>query len=211
MKSRFGHSLAEHIRHTGSREILSGYLQILAGCVLGAAAYPAFLVPNNIAPGGLTGVATILNYLFHWPVGTVSLLMNIPLFIIGYRSMGKVFAFRSLIATILFSVLIDVLPIRPVSTDPLLGTLFGGVVLGVRPQHLQLDDNGVEAFVDVSEMMGSELHLHMDRKGTDMIMVIPTAELTRSFASNKHERIGFSFSSRLMNLFDAETGMSLLS
>ena len=131
MKSRFGHSLAEHIRHTGSREILSGYLQILTGCVLGAAAYPAFLVPNNIAPGGLTGVATILNYLFHWPVGTVSLLMNIPLFIIGYRSMGKVFAFRSLIATILFSVLIDVLPIRPVSTDPLLGTLFGGVVLGV--------------------------------------------------------------------------------
>ena len=87
----------------------------------------------------------------------------------------------------------------------------GNVVLGVRPQHLQLDDNGVEAFVDVSEMMGSELHLHMDRKGTDMIMVIPTADLTRSFVSNQHERIGFSFSSRLMNLFDAETGMSLLS
>ena len=130
MKSRFTQSLEEHFRSTGPREIAFGYLQILAGCLLGAAAYPSFLVPNSIAPGGLTGVATILNYLFHWPVGTVSLLLNIPLFIIGYRSMGKIFAFRSLLATVLFSVLIDLLPIRPVSTDPLLGTLFGGVVLG---------------------------------------------------------------------------------
>ena len=131
MKHTLGNSLAEHFRRTGPREIFSAYLQILAGCVLGAAAYPAFLVPNNIAPGGLTGIATILNFLFHWPVGTVSLLLNIPLFIIGYRSMGKIFAFRCLIATALFSMLIDVLPIGPISSDPLLGTLFGGVVLGV--------------------------------------------------------------------------------
>ena len=131
MNLRIHKDLAEHFRHTGKREIVTSYLHILLGCLLGAAAYPAFLIPNNIAPGGLTGVATILNYLFHWPVGTVSLLLNVPLFIIGYRSMGRIFAFRSLIATLLFSVLIDVLPIRPVSEDPLLGTLFGGVVLGV--------------------------------------------------------------------------------
>ncbi len=131
MKPSTRESLAEHFRSTGPREIAFGYLQILIGSLIGAAAYPAFLVPNNIAPGGLTGVATILNYLFRWPVGSVSLILNIPLFIIGYRSMGKVFAFRSLIATLLFSVLIDLLPIQPVSTDPLLGTLFGGVVLGV--------------------------------------------------------------------------------
>ena len=130
MKFRIRESLKEHVRATGAREIAFGYLQILLGSLIAAAAYPAFLVPNNIAPGGLTGVATILNFLFRWPVGTVSLLLNIPLFIIGYRAMGRIFAFRSLIATILFSLLIDILPIRPVSTDPLLGTLFGGVVLG---------------------------------------------------------------------------------
>ena len=130
MKLRIRESLEEHVRVIGAREIAFGYLQILLGSLVAAAAYPAFLVPNNIAPGGLTGVATILNFLFHWPVGTVSLLLNIPLFIIGYRAMGRIFAFRSLIATVLFSLLIDILPIRPVSTDPLLGTLFGGVVLG---------------------------------------------------------------------------------
>lgn len=113
------------------KEIAQAYIQILLGSVIAAAAYPAFLVPNNIAPGGLTGVATILNYVAGWPVGAVSLILNIPLFLIGYRSMGKIFAFRSLVATLLFSVLIDVLPLRPVSEDPLLGTLFGGVVLGI--------------------------------------------------------------------------------
>lgn len=130
MKLRIRESLKEYVRATGAREIAFGYLQILLGSLIAAAAYPSFLVPNNIAPGGLTGVATILNFLFRWPVGTVSLLLNVPLFIIGYRAMGRVFAFRSLIATILFSLLIDILPIRPVSTDPLLGTLFGGVILG---------------------------------------------------------------------------------
>ncbi len=113
------------------KELLSAYGQILLGCVIGAAAYPAFLIPNNIAPGGITGIATILNHLLHLPVGTVSLAMNIPLFLIGYRTMGKAFAFRSLVATVLFSLLIDLLPLPVISTDPLLGTLFGGVVLGI--------------------------------------------------------------------------------
>ena len=51
------------------RELLDAYGQILLGSLIGAAAYPTFLVPNSIAPGGLTGVATILNYVSGWPVG----------------------------------------------------------------------------------------------------------------------------------------------
>lgn len=107
------------------------YLQILLGCLIAGAAYPLFMTPNRIAPGGITGIATILNHLLRWPVGTVSLVLNIPLFLIGYRSMGKIFAFRSLVATVFFSLFIDILPLRPMTTDPLLGTLYGGVMLGV--------------------------------------------------------------------------------
>ena len=113
------------------KELLSAYGQIVLGCVIGAAAYPAFLVPNRIAPGGLTGMAIILNHLFGLPIGTTSLLMNIPLFLMGYKAMGGIFAFRSLLATLLFSVLIDLLPLPVISSDPLLGTLFGGAVLGI--------------------------------------------------------------------------------
>lgn len=116
---------------TLKNERVSSYVQIIIGSLIGAIAYPLFLVPNHIAPGGLTGIATVLNYLFHWPVGIVSLLLNVPLFIIGYRAMGRVFAFRSLFATVLFSVLIDLIPMPAMTTDPLLGAVFGGVLLGV--------------------------------------------------------------------------------
>ena len=107
------------------------YAQILLGALVGGAAYPLFLTPNRIAPGGITGVAMILNHLFQWPVGTVSLALNVPLFIISYRAMGKIFAFRSLVATVLFSLFIDILPLKPLTMDPLLSTLYGGVLLGV--------------------------------------------------------------------------------
>lgn len=111
-------------------EQLASAVQIALGSALGALAYPLFLVPNHIAPGGLTGLATVLNYLFHWPVGTTSLVMNVPLFIIGYRAMGRVFVIRSLVATVLFSVLIDLIPLPPMTEQPLLGAVFGGVLLG---------------------------------------------------------------------------------
>lgn len=111
-------------------EQLASAVQIALGCALGALAYPLFLVPNHIAPGGLTGLATVLNYLFRWPVGTTSLVMNVPLFIIGYRAMGRLFVIRSLVATVLFSVLIDLIPLPPMTEQPLLGAVFGGVLLG---------------------------------------------------------------------------------
>ncbi len=107
------------------------WTQIILGCLAGAAAYPLFLTPNHIAPGGLTGVGLILNSLWDWRVGTVSLICNIPLFIIGYRTMGRIFAFRSLVATMLFSLMIDMIPLPPMTEDPLLSTLFGGVLLGI--------------------------------------------------------------------------------
>lgn len=112
-------------------EQFMAYIQIFIGCLLGAMAYPLFLSPNYISPGGLTGVAMVLNYLIHVPIGTTSLLLNIPLFLIGYKSMGRVFVFRSLIAMLLFSVLIDLIPLPVATMQPLLGAIFGGVLLGV--------------------------------------------------------------------------------
>ncbi len=111
-------------------ETVMAYVQIMVGSLLGAMSYPLFLVPNHIAPGGLTGLAMVLNYVFSLPVGTMSLVMNVPLFLIGYRAMGQVFVLRSLAATVLFSVLIDVIPLPAMTYDPLLGALFGGVLLG---------------------------------------------------------------------------------
>jgi len=123
--------LTSLIRKGLKSEQFISYFQIALGCVIGGLAYPLFLVPNNIAPGGLTGVATILNYLFGWPVGITSMVLNLPLFMLGFRAMGRVFVFRSLVATLLFSACIDLFQVPPLTDDILLATVYGALVLGV--------------------------------------------------------------------------------
>ena len=117
-------------KRPAAAERFFSYAQIILGALIGGVAYPLFMTPNKIAPGGITGIATILNHLFHWPVGTVTLILNVPLFLISYRAMGRIFAFRSLVATLFFTLFIDILPLQPMTTDPLLGALYGGVMLG---------------------------------------------------------------------------------
>ena len=116
--------------HPAAAERFFSYAQILLGALIAGAAYPLFMTPNRIAPGGITGIATILNHLLQWPVGTVSLILNLPLFLIGYKTMGRIFAFRSLLATVFFTGFIDILPLKPMTDDPLLSALYGGVMLG---------------------------------------------------------------------------------
>ena len=106
------------------------YALMLVGCLIGAVAYPLFLVPNGIAPGGVTGISMVLHHAFGWPVGMTSLLINIPLFLIGYRNMGRTFVLRSLVATVLFSALIDLMKLEPLTREPLLASVFGGVLVG---------------------------------------------------------------------------------
>lgn len=123
--------MQKFFQRLAKQEQARAYFLIVMGCVLGGAAYPLFLVPNAIAPGGLTGVATILNYLFDLPVGVTSMLLNLPLFLLGYRAMGRTFVIRSFIATVLFSVFIDLLKLPPLTDDMLLGSVYGAILLGL--------------------------------------------------------------------------------
>lgn len=109
------------------------YLNILIGCILGAAAYPLFLVPNEVAPGGVTGLTTILNIAFGWPVGTTSLILNIPLFLLCFTQLGKKFFLKSLAATVIFSLLIDIFStfMTPLTHNTFLATIYGGLMLGL--------------------------------------------------------------------------------
>ena len=124
-------NLMERLKKAARREQFMAWVQIVIGCVIGAAAYPTFLDPGKIAPGGRTGVAMIMKHLWGWDIGITSLILNIPLFVVGYKAMGRVFAFRSLVATILFSLMIDLLPLREIPVEPILGTLYGGILLGI--------------------------------------------------------------------------------
>lgn len=103
------------------------------GVLLVALALNLFLVPNRIAGGGVSGLATVLYHLMGWPVGLTSALINIPLFIAGWRLLGLSFGVRSVLGFLLLAVFIDATApyLKPLTQDPLLAAVFGGGVTGV--------------------------------------------------------------------------------
>lgn len=102
------------------------------GCFIMACATSFFLLPNQLSSGGFTGLATISYYLFKIPVGTTIFILNIPLFIISYFRMGKRFLIKSIIATGLLSLFINILEEFPSWTyDRFLASIYGGIVMGI--------------------------------------------------------------------------------
>lgn len=82
------------------------------------------------------------------------------------------------------------------------------VIVGVRPVHIHIAPEGIDAKIDVSEMMGSELHLHMNAQGTDIVVVVPTANADLTAMAN-HSAVKFSFEPSLIHIFDKETKNNL--
>lgn len=114
---------------------LTMYGQIFLGVLLCAAGYNMFLIPNDLAPGGFTGIAQLIHAATGWPVGTVALCLNIPLFLLSARSLGIQFGFRSLVATVGLSLALDFFPMPqavPTGTAnaQFLACVFGGVING---------------------------------------------------------------------------------
>ena len=94
------------------------------------------------------------------------------------------------------------------------GAAAGPVVLGVRPEHIMLCDKGaasVKASVDVSEMMGSSIHLHVNANGKDVVLVIATVDLPEDhkFGYRYGEEVNFTFSENVVHIFDKESGKAL--
>jgi len=82
------------------------------------------------------------------------------------------------------------------------------VTLGIRPEHTTLGAQGVEAKIDVSEMMGSSVHLHVSAEGKDVIIIVPTTEmLADSFKMG--DKVHFSFDGAVAHVFSKETDKNL--
>lgn len=115
------------------QKLLREITGVSAGVILIALGLDLFLIPNKIAAGGVSGLATILYHLINVPVGAAMLVLNVPIFVAGIYRLGLRFGFRSLFGTIALSVAVDALaPFLPVPTgDILLSSLFGGVFVGL--------------------------------------------------------------------------------
>ncbi|MDO5586340.1 MAG: YitT family protein [Clostridia bacterium] len=105
---------------------------IAVGAVLMGVALSVFMVPFKIAPGGASGLATVLHYLTGLRVSVLIPLINIPIFIIGIIRLERDFLVKSVFGTVVLSIATETAAILPPPTsDPLISAVFGGAVMGI--------------------------------------------------------------------------------
>jgi uncharacterized membrane-anchored protein YitT (DUF2179 family) len=118
------------------RSLLYNYLLLTAGAVILAINFDIFLTPAKVAPGGVSGIAIIVNKFTGWPPGLTMLVLNIPLIILGFYKLGRFrFLVRTVYVVLVYNLGVDVLapwlPPAGITHDILLNTLYGGVVGGL--------------------------------------------------------------------------------
>ena len=118
----------------GFKDYMYESLLLLIGCFLMALSFVFFFDPHSVAPGGLTGLAVIVNYLLHIPLWLVNLIFNVPLFIIAYKVLTKIECLKTLLGIVFFTLALNLcenFANLEITNDVLLATLTGGVILGL--------------------------------------------------------------------------------
>ncbi|MCI8654137.1 MAG: YitT family protein [Angelakisella sp.] len=115
------------------KEFILDVLYDMAGGLIMAVGLSCFVGPAQIAPGGVSGLAILVNFLTGLPVGTVNLAFNIPLLLLAWRFLGRVFTLKTLRSVFIQSVMIDLASLwLPAYTgDRIMAALFGGIASGV--------------------------------------------------------------------------------
>jgi len=120
------------IRKFFTLQLLKHFLGIVIGATIVSASINTLIIPNQISDGGVTGIAIILHYIFRWPVSWTILLLNVPLFIIGHRLVGRSFLAFSILGVGVLSATLSLTAHLPVLThDTLLAAISGGVLSGI--------------------------------------------------------------------------------
>lgn len=105
----------------------------IVGCVIYSAAVCLFIAPNQITPGGITGIATVVNYLTDIPSGFTVLILNVPIIILGFVKLGGSLIVKSAVATAILSFTLEMGErfVPPVEVDKILACVFGGILMGL--------------------------------------------------------------------------------
>lgn len=115
-----------------AKYIIAQVIQIIIGTAIMAFGTSLFLLPNQLSAGGFSGLGTITYYLFGTPLGTTTLILNAPLFVISLIKSGKKFFLNALLGTILLAMFFNIFEnIKPVTTDRFLACIYGGIIIGI--------------------------------------------------------------------------------
>lgn len=103
----------------------------IAGILFCGFALKGFLIPNQFFDGGVTGISLLIHEIYHWNIGFVIVLANIPFIILGGFLINKTFAIRTFLAILGLALCLHFIPYPQITSDKLLVSIFGGVFLGL--------------------------------------------------------------------------------
>lgn len=208
------------MRETTKKHTLNLILDVVfwvIGSIIYAIAINVFSVPNHLSLGGFTGIATILNSLFLMPVGTTILILNIPFFIISLKKFGVGFIIKTIVATALTSVFIDLLSpfVIPYSGDTLLAAIFCGVLSGVGLAIILTrgaTTGGTDIIAKLIRLKYSHISIGKIILAVDAFVAIASGIVYKSFESTLYSAIVIFISSRTIDyiVFGAGGGKMLL-
>src|SRR6218665_4044929 len=115
--------------HQKSSSPVLDSVYLMLGVLSASFGLKSFLVPNHFLDGGLTGTSLLLHEVFHWPLGLVLILINIPFIIMGAYQVGKHFAIRTSLAVLGIALCLQFVHFPEMTHDKLLVAIFGGFFL----------------------------------------------------------------------------------
>jgi len=122
----------KYMPKNGGLDLTKRVIYILIGSFIHAYGINALLIPHNLLTGGLTGIAMIIEYFFKVPISLTVVLLNIPLFIAGYRMISKRFVYLSIIGILSLSFFLSLTKNWTLSIEsPMVAAIYGGLLLGV--------------------------------------------------------------------------------
>ena len=116
---------------TNTQKNIIDTIYTISGILFCGFALKGFLVPNQFFDGGVTGISLLLHELYHWNIGFIIVLANVPFIIMGAFQINKTFALKTLLAIIGLALCLHFIPYPQITSDKLLVSIFGGVFMGM--------------------------------------------------------------------------------
>ena len=115
-----------------AKEIVFDIIYYFLGCALYSAAVTSLITPNEISPGGFTGIAAVVNYLTGLSTGLVLLVLNVPVIVIGIMKLGGIFIVKTAVATGILSLSLELSErlVPQFTVNKILAGIFGGILMG---------------------------------------------------------------------------------
>lgn len=192
------------MRITFFKDLILDILVIATGCVAYSVAVVLFLEPAKISPGGITGIASFLNYSFNFPTGLTVFVLNIPLLLAGFLAFGGKFIIKTAIGVLLSSVLLDsIKAIFPAfEGDTIICAIFGGILAGTGLSLVMLrgaTTGGIDILVRIFNRKYSNISIGKFYLYLDGLIVILAALVYRDIQAALYTMLAIFLSSRIID------------